>query len=40
MIDNRRMSQDEFMYNYNNQNRPEFNSKLFDRDMNDIIGFC
>lgn len=37
MIENRRMSQAEFMYHYNNQNREQFNEKLFDRDMDDII---
>ena len=37
MIDNRRMCQSEFIRKFNEENRPEFNPKLFERDNQEII---
>ena len=37
MIESRRMTQDEFMRQYNDTYREQFNPKLFDRDANEII---
>lgn len=37
MIESKRMTQDEFMRQYNDTYREQFNPKLFDRDANEII---
>ena len=37
MIDNRPMCQAEFIRQFNDENRPEFNPKLFERNNQDIL---
>ena len=39
MIDNRPMCQAEFIRQFNDENRPEFNPKLFERNNQDILDY-